>query len=172
MRLTKLFFLSLFIVAAISILWCKQSLSISEKKPLPTFGIPTLYSANTNLTNQDFLGKVALFVVWSSECECCRHEHNMLMQIKKNYAIPIYGLNFEDEPNSARAWIKQHGNPYVLVGVDEEGALEKNLGVTGTPETYIIDKHGFIRYRHIGEINQKNWNNNLWPMIQKLKKES
>lgn len=139
-------------------------------KLLPSFSIPTL--SGKRLTNKTFQGHASLLNVWASWCHYCRNEHNMLLKIKNTYHVPIYGLNFKDNPTNARAWLQEEGNPYIMVGVDENGAVGENLGVTGTPVTFVLDKHGRIRYQYTGGIDESSWNGTLYPMIQRFEKES
>ncbi len=162
-------------VLFLTILWSSNSVaglfsSDPENTPLPAFKLPTL-SDNQHLTNKTFLGKVSLLNIWASWCGYCRNEHDMLMKIKNNYHVPMYGINNQDNPEDARSFLKNNGNPFVLVGVDSAGVVGSRLDLYGTPETYIIDKHGVIRYRQVGGISESTWNNKLWPMIQNLRNE-
>ncbi len=66
---------------------------------------------------------------------------------------------------------KKHGDPYAAVGVDKAGLVAIDWGVYGTPETFLIDKKGIIRYKQIGPITTDAWQKML-PLIDQLKKES
>lgn len=142
----------------------------TENTPLPSFTIQTL-SSNKQLTNKTFLGKVSLLNVWASWCRYCHNEHPMLLTIKNDYHVPIYGLNYKDNSVNAESWLETYGNPYTLIGIDTDGDVAENLQLYGTPETFIIDKHGYIRYRHVGGIDDRAWQYQIWPLIQKLQKE-
>ncbi|HEX4044854.1 MAG TPA: DsbE family thiol:disulfide interchange protein [Gammaproteobacteria bacterium] len=134
---------------------------------VPTFQLPTLLSEQQMLTNKDFNGRVTLLNVWASWCYACAVEMPMLMRIKEQYHIPMYSINYRDDPAQAKAWLKQYGNPYVLVGSDTQGEAAIELGVYGTPELFIIDAQGKIIYRHIGVVDQAVWDNVLYPIIKK-----
>ena len=84
----------------------------------------------------------------------------------------LYGFNYKDEPQSAKNWLKEHGNPYQIIAVDAEGATAIDWGVYGTPETFIIDKKGIIRYKQIGPITAEVWEKDLKPLVEKLRSEA
>jgi cytochrome c biogenesis protein CcmG/thiol:disulfide interchange protein DsbE len=83
--------------------------------------------------------------------------------------IPVYGLNYKDKPDAATAWLARNGNPYLLSVVDPTGRVGIDYGVYGTPETYLIDKQGVIRFKHVGPLNPQVVERTLLPLIQKLR---
>lgn len=131
---------------------------------IPQFSIPNLYT-DTQLTQQELKAKVTLLNVWASWCDACLMEHEMLMRIHSDYAIPIIGLVYKDQPKKAKLWLKQYGNPYTQVGYDVSGDTAMDFGVYGTPETFLI-RDGKIVYRHIGPIDQETWDKTLYPIIK------
>lgn len=135
---------------------------------LPHLDLPTI--EGKHLTNKSFQGHVSLLNIWSSWCGYCRAEHETLLKIKKETGIAIFGLDFKDNPKNAKLWLEEAGNPYKLVALDTEGKTEDDLGIYGTPETFIIDKKGHIRYRFLGPINETEWKNTLLPIMNKLSK--
>lgn len=84
--------------------------------------------------------------------------------------VMIYGLNYKDELDAARGWLREWGNPYVAVGVDLTGHDAMKLGVYGTPETFLIDARGIVRYRHTGPLNEVVWQSEFLPKIKQLTK--
>ncbi|WP_151670338.1 DsbE family thiol:disulfide interchange protein [Nitrincola schmidtii] len=126
-------------------------------RPFPSFSLPSLYEPDQMMTELDFKGEVALLNVWATWCPTCKDEHEQLNKIGLEEGIPIYGLNYKDDPQLARAWLERYQDPYSKVVVDRDGRLGLDLGVYGAPETYIIDQHGIIRYRHVGEVTEKVW---------------
>lgn len=133
---------------------------------IPTFTLPNLY-ANESVLQSDYLKNgVVLLNVWATWCEACRLEHNMLMQIKNQYHVRIFSINYKDKPSDAKEWLQQQGNPFVITGQDDKGDVAIDLGVYGTPETFVIN-HGKIIYRHIGLIDQQAWDQVLYPLIKK-----
>lgn len=137
-------------------------------KKLPAFDLPTLPYSGNSLTDRDLKGRVILLNFWASWCSACRNEHATLLAIKNNYHIPIYGINYKDTKENAENWLKKQGNPYVISGVDANGTAGSAFDLYGTPETFIIDAQGVIRYIHIGALSEQQWQHELWPVIQKL----
>ena len=133
---------------------------------LPSFNVPSLFGSG-RVNNSDLSGKVAMLNFWASWCSACRAEHPMLMKIKKNYGIPIYGIAFKDEPREAKEFLDQRGNPYTAVGNDESGTTGVDFGIYGTPETYVVNKKGDIIYKQIGVIDQRTWDEEIYPVIKR-----
>ncbi|WP_327124104.1 DsbE family thiol:disulfide interchange protein [Nitrincola sp. A-D6] len=126
-------------------------------RPFPEFALPSLYEPERVLTHEDVKGEIALLNVWATWCPTCKEEHEQLNKIGLEEGIPIYGLNYKDDPELARDWLQRYKDPYSKVIVDREGRLGLDLGVYGAPETYILDSSGVIRYRHVGEVDEKAW---------------
>jgi len=137
-------------------------------KKVPTFSYPSLFDHNKSITNKQFIGHVSLLNVWASWCQYCRAEHAVLMTIALSKHVKIYGINYKDTRQHALAWLKQNGDPYVNVIYDPQGSLGIDFGVYGTPETFIIDQRGIIRYRYLGPITLTRWRRELLPNVQKL----
>jgi len=136
-------------------------------EPVPDFRLPDLYDEKNWLTPGNFKGQVVLLNIWATWCYACNVEMDMLMQIKNNYHVPIYSIDYKDNPEDARKWLAQRGNPYNMTGMDKNGDTAIDLGVYGTPETFIISRQGKSVYRHIGVIDQHSWDTILYPLIQK-----
>ncbi|OGO92566.1 MAG: hypothetical protein A3F41_06570 [Coxiella sp. RIFCSPHIGHO2_12_FULL_44_14] len=135
-------------------------------KPLPHFQAPVLGIHSQRMTEQDFQGHVSLFNVFATWCLSCRTEHLVLMDIARSHAVTIYGLNYKDDHRLVLAWLKTYGNPYQQVIEDPRGDLGIDLGVYGTPETFIIDSHGIIRYKYVGPLSSSVWQNILLPQVR------
>lgn len=139
---------------------------------IPDFNLPRLTQPDSLLSNKLFLGHVSLLNVWATWCVACAEEHPILVDIAATKQVPIYGLDYKDSRPKALAYLKQYGDPYQVIGFDRAGKTAINWGVYGTPETFIIDKHGVIRYKQIGPINHKRWQQKLLPMVIALQKQS
>ena len=135
-------------------------------KIAPDFKSTDLISGKV-ITNKDLLGKFYILNVWASWCYGCSLEHNYLMNIYKNNKIDIIGLNYKDEKNSAINWLKERGNPYKNIIVDENGNIAIDYGVYGAPETFIIDEEGVIIYKQVGPIEQDFYNKIILPLMKK-----
>ena len=112
-------------------------------------------------------GKPAILHVWASWCATCAEEQVFLLSLAQS-GVRIYGLNYKDEVNNAQQWLETWGNPYYMSGRDEDGRVAIDLGVYGTPETFLIDAKGVIRYRHVGALNQTVWDRVVQPKWRML----
>lgn len=139
-------------------------------KPLPKFSLPRLENSQELHTQTHEQGKVTLLNFWATTCITCREEHAFLNQLK-GQGVHIVGVDYEDNSVDALRWIATLGNPYDDIIVDGEGRLGLDLGVFGLPETYVIDKQGVIRYKHIGDLNQKVWSETIQPLIASLEQK-
>ncbi|WP_409523376.1 DsbE family thiol:disulfide interchange protein [Nitrincola sp. MINF-07-Sa-05] len=139
-------------------------------KPMPEFSLPSLYEPEQMLTAVDLKGEVALLNVWATWCPTCLEEHGQLNKIAKEEGVTIYGLNYKDEPDKALSWLERYYDPYKLVVVDQAGSLGLDMGVYGAPETFILDRRGVIRYRHVGAVDEAVWQK-LRSMMQQIEKE-
>jgi len=140
-------------------------------KPAPTFNLPQVNNPTQTLKKEDLLGKVSLINVWASWCVSCRQEHPLLMQLSKQKNIYLYGLNWKDELTAAKSWLMQHGDPYRASAFDPTGRTGIDYGVTGTPETFIIDKQGIVRYKYVGPITKDVFAKIIFPVIQQLENQ-
>lgn len=137
-------------------------------KPAPTFNLPTLHAPENNLELDDLKGKVSLINVWASWCAACRTEHPLLVDASNANKINLYGLNYKDKREDALLWLKQLGNPYIESAYDEKGTTGIDYGVYGVPETFLLDKKGIIRYKHIGPVNKEDLESIILPLIKEL----
>ncbi|HHI94640.1 MAG TPA: DsbE family thiol:disulfide interchange protein [Gammaproteobacteria bacterium] len=141
-------------------------------KPAPVFNLPKLHALETSFSSKEMLGKVWLLNVWASWCVACRSEHPLLVQLSRANFVPIYGLNYKDEPNEAKSWLQQLGDPYVASLSDYEGKVGIDYGVYGVPETFVIDKQGVIRHKVIGPVTPAALDNCVLPLVEKLQQAS
>jgi cytochrome c biogenesis protein CcmG/thiol:disulfide interchange protein DsbE len=136
-------------------------------KPLPSFALPALAEPTKTITNETFRGRAYLLNVWASWCVACREEHPLLVEMKRE-RIPIIGLNYKDERGDALGWLQQWGDPYETSIADLPGRLGIELGVYGVPETFVIDREGVIRYKHIGPVTPEALKKVLLPKLVEL----
>jgi cytochrome c biogenesis protein CcmG/thiol:disulfide interchange protein DsbE len=140
-------------------------------KPAPEFSLPALLDPDRTVSSADLDGKVTLLNVWFSSCVSCRAEHRELMRIAREGGVQIVGLNWKDDKEAAVEMLRQFGNPYSLIAVDEAGRVGIDWGVYGAPETFVVDPEGIIRYKQIGPIDQGVWEQTLRPLVEKIKEE-
>jgi len=137
-------------------------------KPAPGFTLAQLADPKKSLSQKDLLGQVWVLNVWASWCVACREEHPVLVELAKSKVVPIYGLNYKDKREDALAWLARFGDPYVLSIIDGDGRTGIDYGVYGVPETFVIDKQGVIRYKHIGPVTPESIEAKFLPLIRKL----
>ncbi len=133
---------------------------------LPSFRVIDLMQPDKTFTQHDIVGHVALLNFWTSGCHACQIEQPILMKISQEYKIPIYSLNYGDGSQAAKRWLQKWGNPYVTTGLDTTGFVALQMGVYGTPETFLIDDQGVVRYRQVGALDLETWNTILLPLVR------
>jgi len=142
-------------------------------RPLPPFALAGLDAASPGFAAADFTAghEPRLLNVFASWCAACPVEHPMLLKIAAD-GTPVYGLDWKDEPAKASAWLAQLGNPYRRIASDPTARTGIDLGVTGVPETFVVDRHGRIRYKQVGPITAADWEGTLRPMLDRLRAEA
>lgn len=148
--------------------------SVLIDRPVPEMSLAPLpgRGGNTGLSTADLKGRVSLVNVFGSWCIACVQEHPFLMTIKRSGRIPIHGIDWRDDPAEGARWLQKNGDPYDRVGADPApGRTAIDFGVTGAPETFVVDGGGIIRYKHIGPITPEVWSKILLPIITELEKK-
>jgi len=140
-------------------------------KPAPQFALPRLAGDPAPFASKDLLGQVWVFNVWASWCTPCRVEHPLWNQFAKQKLVPLVGLNYKDAPDAAKRWLAELGDPYQLIVVDNDGRVGIDYGVYGVPETFVIDKKGVIRHKHIGPVNAEAMEKKIVPLVRELQAE-
>ncbi|MBL8806140.1 MAG: DsbE family thiol:disulfide interchange protein [Rhodospirillales bacterium] len=141
-------------------------------KPVPEFALaPVAGVGKPGLSTATLKGDVSLVNVFASWCPPCRVEHPLLVRLSRESDVPIYGLNYKDKAEDARRWLAELGNPYRAIGWDFENRVAIDFGVYGAPETFVIDRKGTIRHRHVGAITPDLLDKTLLPLVQKLRAE-
>jgi cytochrome c biogenesis protein CcmG/thiol:disulfide interchange protein DsbE len=138
-------------------------------KQAPAFELPQLADPQKTFSPESMKGKPWILNVWASWCVACREEHPVLVELGKLQVAPIIGLDYKDKRDDAIAMLARQGNPYVLSAFDANGRVGIDYGVYGVPETYVIDKTGVIRFKHIGPITMEILNKKIIPLLGELK---
>lgn len=139
-------------------------------KPVPEFSLPAVQGRSLGLSNADLHGEVSLVNVFASWCTACREEHPVFMELRRNDAVPIHGINYKDRPQDAAKWLNAMGDPYTRTGADLDGRVSIDWGVYGVPETYVIDKQGLIAFKHVGALTPEVYRDKIAPVIAELRK--
>jgi len=137
-------------------------------KPAPAFSLAGLRNGDGPVSNARFDGKVTLVNFFASWCVPCRVEHPLLMELARAGTVQIVGINYKDKPQDALGWLRQLGDPYTAIGADNDGRAAIDWGVYGVPESYLVDKQGRIRFKHVGPITEDVWRKDMQPMIKEL----
>ncbi len=145
--------------------------SVLIGKTVPSFRLEDLAEPGKMYQQDVFHGEPLLLNVWATWCPTCYAEHQYLNQLAAS-GVKIIGLNYKDERAKATQWLEDLGNPYLISLFDGDGMLGLDLGVYGAPETFLIDAEGVIRYRHVGDVNERNWERKLAPLYQAMLKEA
>ncbi|MBL4870008.1 MAG: DsbE family thiol:disulfide interchange protein [Robiginitomaculum sp.] len=140
-------------------------------RPFPEFLLPDLMDEENTLDNSYLQGQVTLVNIFGSWCVACDQEHPMLMKLSREGDIAILGVDWRDTREDGLRWLARGGNPYGRVVFDEHSKLAIDLGVTGAPESFLVDKKGQIRYKYIGPITQSVWDETLKPLAMRLEIE-
>jgi cytochrome c biogenesis protein CcmG/thiol:disulfide interchange protein DsbE len=137
---------------------------------MPEFQLETLEVNNQQanvITQKSLLGDVYLLNVWATWCISCKVEHPYLNKLAEQ-GVKIIGLNYKDDRAKAIDWLNKLGNPYKTVIYDPEGILGLDLGVYGAPETYLVDKAGVIRFKFVGIVDDKVWQEKFLSQYNEL----
>ena len=137
-------------------------------KPAPAFSLPQLHQPEQVFSLEGMKGKVWLLNVWASWCVACRDEHPVLVNFARSGKVPIVGLNYKDDRADGLRWLNQFGDPYRLSVYDRDGRVGIDYGVYGVPETFLIDKHGVIRYKRIGVVTPEILRDKILPLVKEL----
>lgn len=140
-------------------------------RPVPMFELPLLSDMSKKVSNNQLPSHPYLINVWGSWCPTCIVEHPFLLELDKQ-GVDIVGVNYQDEVENALAYLRRMSDPFVFSVHDYTGSLAIDLGLTGAPETFVVDSQDNIRQHIVGEINEKNWNERVKPCMTLLEELS
>jgi len=137
-------------------------------KPAPDFTLPLLAQPEKSFSQKEMLGRVWILNVWASWCAPCIAEHPVVSELARAGPAPVVGLNYKDARDEALPWLKRHGDPFYLTVADVAGRIGIDYGVYGVPETYVIDRRGVIRFKHIGPLTREVALKKVQPLVKEL----
>lgn len=137
------------------------------ERPVPAFELPLLSDTSRTITNDNLPDKPFLMNIWGSWCPTCIIEHPFLMQLEER-GVNLVGVNYKDEIGDALGYLNRGGDPFSMSIQDLSGQFALDLGLTGAPETFVVDGEGIIRQHIIGEINESNWQSRIAPCLMVL----
>lgn len=138
-------------------------------RPLPPFELPDVVTGET-VTEAVLKDRIVLVNVWATWCPSCVYEHPYLVKLAQQ-GIAIVGVDYKDNRDKARQWLDERGNPYIATLDDAAGKFGLDLGVTGAPETYLVDSRGIVRWRYQGPLDERVWNESLQALLAQLDAE-
>jgi cytochrome c biogenesis protein CcmG/thiol:disulfide interchange protein DsbE len=137
-------------------------------QPAPSTTLPALDGSGLpGLDSSQFAGKVTLLNVFASWCAPCREEHPVLLALTQDRRYVMAAMNYKDQPENARRFLGELGNPFQAIGVDQSGRSAIDWGVYGVPESFVIGKDGKIAYKHVGPLTEESARTELLPRIEK-----
>ncbi|MGY0504121.1 DsbE family thiol:disulfide interchange protein [Luteimonas sp. e5] len=139
-------------------------------KPAPEFALPDLFDPGRTVTLGELRGAPFLLNVWGSWCVACRDEHPALTAFAETKRLRVIGYNWKDEPEDAKRWLEQLGNPYFMVLQDIEGRTALDFGIYGAPETFLIDGQGMIRWKHVGVLTPQIIEEKMLPVLAQVER--
>ena len=145
--------------------------SVLIDKPLPAFDLAAFPNDGKRITSESLKGRVTLLNIFASWCITCRVEHPVLLKLAQEKRVAIVGLAWKDKPDDLKEWLAELGNPYTAIADDRAGRTAIDLGVTGAPETYVVDKQGRIRFKQVGAVDDYTWTNTIAPLVKLLEAE-
>ena len=134
-------------------------------KVAPAFVLPELLVPDKIVRNSDLAGAPYVLNVWGSWCVNCREEHPAITALAARGVVKVVGYNLKDDPSDSQRWLAQFGNPYALIVADEEGRAAIDWGIYGAPETFLVDAHGIVRWKHVGPLTDDIIAAQLLPLL-------
>lgn len=135
-------------------------------RAMPAFKVADLSQPDAYLSDATLRGRYLLLNVWGTWCAQCFEEHAFLNELGKSAAVPIYGLNWKDDRESALTWLRKLGNPYQAVGFDDSGSVAIEWGVYGAPETFLVAPDGIVLHKHLGPMSAEVWQRDFVPLLR------
>ncbi len=136
---------------------------------LPVFTLPSILPGEPAVESSSFRQEVTVLNFFASWCLPCAVEHPLLQRLSAEPGIRLIGIAWRDTPQKASAWLAKMGSPYAHAAIDEKASLTAPLGLTGVPETFLIDRRGVIRYRYPGPLTEEEIQQRLLPLAQELR---
>lgn len=119
---------------------------------LPEFALGSLFDGNEELSKKDLIGKYSLVNFFASWCTTCRAEHEILLRLKSENIIDMYGIAWRDIDENTKDYLQKSGNPFKKIGKDTQGLFSRITGIGAVPETLIIDPNGNVILRYRGNL--------------------
>lgn len=140
----------------------QDALAEGERPDAPALRLPVLTAGDgvgpvgAEFDLADLRGSVVVLNFWASWCPPCEAEAPLLEGVARGYRgrgekVVVLGVDVEDLPDSARAFIARHEVSYPNVR-DKGDDVKLRFQVGQLPETFVIDPDGRIAVKHIGQL--------------------
>lgn len=157
MKKNPLIFLSLLILGfaiGVGIRQFREPPQYYLTKQAPDFTSVSLFDETRTISKLDITNhSVTMVTFFASWCGICRMEHDDLIALSQDPDLFMLGVNMKDKKTNVLEWLREDGNPYDQIAFDPQGDVAVRFGVIGTPEIFLIDSTGEIRYHHIGRLD-------------------
>lgn len=175
-RLVLLLPVAVFAALAVALYWGLWNTDGPLPSPLigravPEFDLPPIEGREDGLSSSDLRGGVSIVNVWASWCVPCRIEMPLLLELAEDGTVPIYGIDYKDDAEEARAFLAELGDPYARIGADRSGRAAIDWGVYGLPETFVVDAEGRIALKHVGPFDRRSLEEDILPVVRRLQAE-
>ena len=143
------------------------------ERPLPYFNYPDITAGapkNSHINKENLPDHPIMINIFASWCPTCKLEHEQLLKIAREKHIPIYGIAFRDQLRPVQFYLIREKNPYRRVMLDTKGTASYIFNITSTPQSFIVDAKGHIRYHHKGPISEEQLHTHILPAIQEASK--
>ncbi|MGD9592158.1 MAG: redoxin family protein [Candidatus Berkiella sp.] len=144
----------------------------SDQSYFPAFTLKDVRSSEKLVSLDNVKGQLSIVHVWATWCGACVKEHSEWIQIHRKWPYPLIGIVYRDDANKVNYLIKDKGDPYQYLMNDETGSLGLNLGLMGTPETFIVDKKGMIRFHLYGPVSVSRFEKEVLPVLEQISQEN
>jgi len=141
--------------------------SVMVNRPAPHLAAPALDRGAPPLGDSLLhTGRPVLVNFFASWCTPCLAEQPLLLRLKEREGAAIVGIAWKNKPEEARAWLNKLGDPFVAAGSDLDGKLSLDWGLSGVPETYLVDAQGIVRLHYHAPISERDLNDTILPMLK------
>jgi len=144
----------------------KFALHVDE--PAPLTDLPAVDKDQPGFTTHDRLGHPYMVNFFASWCVPCHAEHEALLDLVHRFHVPIIGISYKDTPSKTQSFLVKNGNPFLVVAIDTAGRTGIDWGITGVPETFVIDAQGIIRLHLVGPLTDESIDHQLLPLWDKI----
>jgi len=156
-----------FILFVLTCVFLARGLQLNPQA-MPSAQIGKQLPASIDL--QGMQGQLIILHFWASWCDSCNQDVAELKELHQKTHAKLLGVNYKDTAKALQRWLTINQNIFDGLIIDKQGLIAMDLGVVATPETFLIDKKGIIRYRHQGPLTMEIINKKIVPILQEYNK--